>query len=74
MILIDDAGKVWHRLWSVRLAVLSAILSACEFAMQYLAPAHANGSFAAAAFFVSLASGVARIVAQPALWTTKDPQ
>ena len=74
MVLIQDAGFLWHKLWSVRLAILSAILSACEFAMQYLAPSHANGSFAVAAFIVSLASGVARIVAQPALWTTKDPQ
>jgi hypothetical protein len=65
MTLIDDARKVWHRLWSVRLALLSAGLSAAEFAMPYIAPVQPSGRFAALAALISVAAAVARIVAQP---------
>lgn len=71
MNLIDDARHVWHRLWSVRLALLSALLSAAEFALPLIPDAVADmvgrGKFAAAAMIVSLAAGVARVVSQPKL-------
>lgn len=71
MTLIDDAGRVWHKLWSVRLALLSALLSAVEFALPLVPDSWADsvgrGKFAAAALVVSIAAGVARIVSQPKL-------
>lgn len=62
---IPDARHIWHRLWSVRLAILSAILSAIEIALPFVAPTMPSGRFAIAAFIVSVAAGIARIVAQP---------
>ena len=72
MLLIDDARKVFRKAWSVRLALLSAALSAAEFALQYLAPAQSSGRFAALAGVVSLAAALARIVAQPKLTKEGD--
>lgn len=68
MKLIDDAKRTWHRLWSVRLALLSAALSGAEFAMPYIAPAQSSRTFAALAAVVSIGAGIARIVAQPKVW------
>lgn len=64
---IDDWKSKAHRLWSVRLALLSAALSAAEFAIPYFAPDISSGRFAAVAFAVSIAAAISRIVAQPAL-------
>lgn len=64
MTLINDWRRAVKRFWSFRLAILSAILSAAEVAMQVW-PVAPSGLFAASAATVSLASGVARIVAQP---------
>ena len=65
MTLIEDAGKVWHRFWSVRLAFLAALLGGADAAMPFIAPEHASPCFAVAAAAVSVAAGLARIVAQP---------
>ncbi|HEX7639320.1 MAG TPA: hypothetical protein VF457_13065 [Burkholderiaceae bacterium] len=65
--LIDDAGRVWHRLWSVRLSVLAAVLGAADAALPFVAPAHASPAFSALVAAVSLAAAGARLVAQPAL-------
>lgn len=71
MQLIDDARKTWHRLWSVRLALLSALLSAAEFALPLVPDSVADvigrGRFAAAAFAISVGAAVARVVSQPRL-------
>lgn len=67
MTLIPDAGKLWPQLWSVRLAALSAVLSAVEFALPYVAPAAPDRWFAAGAFVVAILAAGARVVAQPAL-------
>lgn len=68
MKLLSDWKRILRKAWSVRLALLSSVLSASEFAMQYLAPEHASGAFALTAGVVSLAAAVARLVAQPKLW------
>lgn len=71
MIFIADARRIWHRLWSVRLMLLAAVLSAAEFALQLapdvIAAAIGRGRFAAVAFVISVGAAVARIVAQPRL-------
>lgn len=65
MTLIDDWKHLAPRLWSIRLSLLSAILSAAEFAIPYFAPAVPSGRFAAAAMAVGLAAAVSRVIAQP---------
>jgi hypothetical protein len=66
MRLVQDAKRIWHRLWSVRLALLSALLSAIESCMNYIATGQAP-VFVILAFFVSIGSVVARLVAQESL-------
>jgi hypothetical protein len=64
MELIEDAGKVWHRLWSVRLSLLAAVASAGDAGWQ----AFVSGSprvISLCTFGISLGAAVARIVAQP---------
>lgn len=70
--LVNDWQRLLRKAWSVRLALLSALLSAIEFGVQYLAPEKSSGAFALVAMFVSLGASVARIVAQPKLWSTDD--
>lgn len=76
MTLIEGARQTWHRLWSVRLALLSAALSAIEFALPLIPDSFAEmigrGRFAAAALVVSLGAGLARVVAQPKLHKDDD--
>ena len=66
MTLIDDARRLWLRFWSVRLSLLSALLSAAEFALPLIPDGVAEfigrGKFAAAAFAISMGAAVARIV------------
>ena len=65
MKLVDNWAKVARRAWSVRLAILSAILGAVEIGVQFLAATHQTPWFAFGAAFTSLAAALARIVAQP---------
>jgi hypothetical protein len=65
--LISDAGRLWHRLWSVRLAILAAALGAVDAALPFVAPTHASPAFAGLTAAVSLAAAGARLVCQPSL-------
>lgn len=65
MCLIDEWKAVLRKAWSIKLTLIAAALSAIEFALQYAAPEHSNGKFAALAGSVSLAAAISRIVAQP---------
>lgn len=63
---IPNWKKLALRFWSVRLAVLAATLSAAEVMLQVWQPDWvAPGTLAAIAGVVSLAAGIARLVAQP---------
>lgn len=64
---IPDWKRIARKAWSVRLAVLSGLLSAIEFALPYIAPQQPSRRFAAAAAVVALAAAIARLVAQPRL-------
>jgi hypothetical protein len=64
--LIDDAGRVWHRLWSVRLSLLAGLASAADAGWE----AHVNGQprlVSIATCLISFGAAAARIVAQPGL-------
>lgn len=74
--LIDDARRVWYKLWSLRLNLLAALLSSVE-AVIHLAPdlfvaKLGQGRFALAALVVSLGAAFARIVKQPKLHKDGD--
>lgn len=66
MKLIPEA-KQWHRMWSVRLAVLSAALSAAELLLPIWQPHMPGGVFAGLATLVGIAAAVARTVKQESL-------
>jgi hypothetical protein len=67
MTLIDNWKAVATRAWSMRLVVLSAILSGAEVALPLFSDAVHRGTFAALAIVVSLGAAVSRLVAQPKL-------
>lgn len=63
--LLPDWRRIVRRAWSVRLALVSGVLSAIEVALPYIAPMQPSRRFAAAAAALALAAAIARIVAQP---------
>lgn len=67
MKLITNWKAVVTRAWSMRLVMLSAILSGAEVALPVFDDAFRRGTFALLAVLVSLAAAVARVIAQPEL-------
>ena len=71
MQLIEDAGKVWHRLWSVRLSAFAVIASAVDAGWQV----HVTGQppyLALVTAGISAGAGFSRLVAQPKLKEPSD--
>lgn len=64
--LIKNARRIWHRLWSVRLSLLAAVLAAVESVFTYWTTGHAP-LIVVGAGVVSLAASISRVVAQDAL-------
>lgn len=64
MQLISNASK-WHKLWSIRLALLSAVLAAVEASVPLWNGILAPNVFAALSGAVAVASAVARVIQQP---------
>lgn len=64
--LVEGWKQVLWSSWSVRLNVLSAVLSGAEFALPYL-NVKPSGGAALTALIISLFSAFARIVSQPKL-------
>ena len=72
MILIDDARHVWHRLWSVRLGILSAVVEGANvFASSWFQVAPST-KLAAVAGLLALAASLSRIIKQPKLHKDTD--
>jgi hypothetical protein len=67
MNLIDNWKAVATKAWSMRLVLLSAVLSAIEVALPYFDGAMPRGAFAILALVVSVSAAIARLVAQPRL-------
>lgn len=72
MRLIDDAGATWHKFWSLRLAVASALCGGAAAVMPILAPDQPGRLFTVVLFIVTVAAPLlaiaaagSRIVAQP---------
>lgn len=72
MRLIDDFGRVFPRLWSVRLAILAGLLSGLEVILPMFPEVLPRGWFAVASFLVTCASIVARAIAQPSIHKKGD--
>lgn len=72
MKLIDDARRVWPRLWSVRLSLLAAALGAIDAALPLIAPQGGGVRFALITAGVSLSAALARLVSQPKLHKEQD--
>jgi hypothetical protein len=66
--LIEDWQAVLGKAWSMKFSILAAILGGLEVGVQFVQPAGIpNGVFAAIASAVSLAAGIARLIAQKEL-------
>ncbi len=64
MRLIDDAGKLWHRFWSVRFSIVAVLVSAVDAGWQV----HMTGQppyLALLTAAISAGAGFSRLVAQP---------
>jgi len=64
--LIDDVKNA-PRFWSVRLAVLSAALTAVELTLPMFSQVVPNGVFASLSMLVAIGAAVARTVKQESL-------
>ncbi len=65
MELIEDAKTVLMKAWSVRLALLSAVLSAMEVALPFFTTFIPPHTMAILAVCTSAGAAIARVVAQP---------
>ena len=65
MTLIDNAREVLLKAWSVRLALLSAVLSAAEVALPFFTTFIPPNTMAILAVLTSAGAAIARLVAQP---------
>ena len=72
MYLINDFGRVFMKLWSVRLAIVAGVLSGIEVILPLFIDAIPRGAFAIASFVVTVASIVARAIAQPSIHRKQD--
>lgn len=65
MKLIDDAGKVLRRAWSVRLGIVAGVLSGAEVIVPLFSEEFPRNVFSLLAFTVATAAFIARFIAQP---------
>lgn len=64
---IQDARQILLKAWSVRLALISALLSAAEVALPYFTDLIPQHTMAVLATAVAFGAAVARVIAQPAM-------
>jgi hypothetical protein len=67
MTFIEDWDKKFHKLWSIRLALLTAVFGALEVALPFFTGIVPPGTMAGLASFTAIGSAVARVIAQPKL-------
>lgn len=63
MMLIENAGQ-WHKLWSLRLAIISALLAALEASLPLWSAQLPGGVFASLSTLTGIAAAVARVIKQ----------
>lgn len=67
MNLIEDWQSLWHKLWSVRLALLSALLGVLELTLPHFQSFIPPMWFGVLSVIVGVAAAVARLVQQTTL-------
>lgn len=74
MRLIDNAGSLWHRFWSLRLAILTTIFGSITAAYLTLPsdwlpsiPAWLKEAVSYGTILTAIFSGVSRVIKQPGL-------
>lgn len=67
MTLIDNAKEVFLKAWSIKLSMLSAVLSAAEVALPFFTDFVPPRTMAVLAVFTAAGAAAARLVAQPAI-------
>ncbi|MCK2057175.1 hypothetical protein [Methylobacterium sp. 37f] len=74
MRLVDNWRRVVRNAWSLRLSILATVLSGAEIVVQVFLsdPPIPKGIFAVLAMLVTIASGVARLFAQPSVSGSAD--
>jgi len=79
MKMIDEAGQVWHRLWSMRLMILTTIYTSAAGAWALLPPdwqphlsEGAKAILAGIGVALPAIAAVSRVVAQPRLAADKQ--
>lgn len=65
MKLVDDAGLLFRKAWSVRLMLLAGTLSGCEMALPMFSDSIPRNVFLSLSILVSIGALVSRFVAQP---------
>ena len=65
MRLVPDWKRIVRKAWSIRLAVLAAVLSGLEVILPMYSASLPRGTFVALSFACTCAALVARVVAQP---------
>ena len=69
MILIDDWKRVAPKLWSVRLSLAAALLTAADVGFELWAGSGKSLVIPVSASIFSLSAAISRIVSQPGLFT-----
>ncbi len=72
--LIPDWKRILRRAWSLRLILLSGLLSGCEVILPLFVDTMPRNVFAALAILAAIGAGVARIVAQPKMERRSKPR
>ena len=72
MKLLPDWKRVARKAWSVKFALLAAVLGAAEVGVQLFAAVRPTPYLAMAAAVCSLAASIARLVAQPRMHDERD--
>ena len=65
MTLIENAGEVAKKAWSIRLSLLAAVFSAAEVALPFFTDFVPPHTMAVIAVFTAAGAAVSRLVAQP---------
>lgn len=72
MKLLPDWKRVARKAWSVKFALMAAVLGAAEVGVQLFAAVRPTPYLAMAAAVCSLAASIARLVAQPRMHDGSD--
>ncbi|HGL5374089.1 TPA: hypothetical protein ACKFCW_002961 [Citrobacter farmeri] len=68
----DDSAKFWHRLWSVRFAIMAALVSVGGEVLPLWQPVLAPFPFATLSTVLAVLSAVSRVVHQSGVQTALD--